>query len=48
MTEPGWGQVNLVCRLGEAPPDGRPAPVEISHQPLPQMPAQLRTFFEVK
>jgi succinate dehydrogenase / fumarate reductase flavoprotein subunit len=48
MTDPGWGAVNLICRLGEAPPDGRPAPVDIFQQPLPQMPDDLQAFFEVK
>jgi succinate dehydrogenase / fumarate reductase flavoprotein subunit len=48
MTDQSWGQINLICRLGDAPPDGSAARVEIVHQPLPQMPDELKSFFEVK
>lgn len=45
MTDHDWATVNLVCRLAD--PSAGEA-VEVVRQPLPQMPAELRSLFEEK
>jgi succinate dehydrogenase / fumarate reductase flavoprotein subunit len=41
MTDPEWGKINLVVRLEDSK-------VTVTQQPLPEMPAELKQFFEEK
>jgi succinate dehydrogenase / fumarate reductase flavoprotein subunit len=41
MTDPSWGKLNVLCRL-----DAAGTGVEVFHQDLPQMPAELQALFE--
>jgi succinate dehydrogenase / fumarate reductase, flavoprotein subunit len=45
MTDPSWGEVNLVVALKG---NGADSEVTLRRQPLPQMPDELRSFFEEK
>ena len=41
LTDPTWGKVNVLCRLNK-----QGTGVEVFHQDLPEMPADLKTLFE--
>ncbi len=41
LTDPEWGKLNVLCRL-----DKKGTGVEVFHQDLPVMPAELKTLFE--
>jgi succinate dehydrogenase / fumarate reductase, flavoprotein subunit len=40
-TDPDWGKINVICSLTEDQTG-----IQLSRKPLPQMPAELATFFE--
>ncbi|HEY8729759.1 MAG TPA: FAD-binding protein, partial [Acidothermaceae bacterium] len=41
LTDPTWGKLNVLCRLNK-----QGSGVEVFHQDLPEMPADLKTLFE--
>ncbi len=41
LTDPTWGKLNVLCRLNK-----QGTGVEVFHQDLPEMPADLKTLFE--
>ena len=45
MTDPSWGEVNLILHLEG---QGLESEVAFARQPLPQMPTDLRGMFEEK
>jgi succinate dehydrogenase / fumarate reductase, flavoprotein subunit len=45
MTDPSWGDVNLILHLEG---QGLDSEVAVARQPLPQMPSELRNLFEEK